>query len=122
MAKYSGIIGFGIIQETNPSVYEETIVEKKCRGDVLSNYRKFKSIDKINSDSHNRIIRCVCRLCGYGNFYLCFRIWIGLIKIHGNSVCCATSSYFSKYRYLAGTADSHSGDGCAAVCRFCKDI
>lgn len=28
MAKYSGIIGFGIMQETNPSVYEETIVEK----------------------------------------------------------------------------------------------
>ena len=50
MAKYSGIIGFGIMQETNPSVYEETIVEKKCRGDVLSNYRKFKSVDKINSD------------------------------------------------------------------------
>lgn len=50
MAKWSGKIGYGIMQETNPSVYEETIIEKNGRGDVLSNFRKIKSVDKVNND------------------------------------------------------------------------
>lgn len=50
MAKYYGKLGFAIMEETGPSVYEEKIIEKKCRGDVLSNFRKIKRVDKVNSD------------------------------------------------------------------------
>lgn len=50
MAKFYGNIGFADTVETSPDVYEEQIVEKAYRGDVLRNYLSRRSSDKMNDD------------------------------------------------------------------------
>lgn len=50
MAKFYGNIGFADTVETSPDVYEEQIVEKAYRGDVLQNYLSRRSSDKMNDD------------------------------------------------------------------------
>lgn len=51
MAKFSGVIGFGESQRTAPGVKEDVIVERKARGDVLRNSRKFsESSETVNDD------------------------------------------------------------------------
>ena len=40
MAKFHGLIGYGISSETSPGIYEEEIVEKSVRGEILQNYKK----------------------------------------------------------------------------------
>lgn len=51
MAKFSGVIGYGESQRTAPGVTEDVIVERKARGDVLRNSRKFEeSFQTVNDD------------------------------------------------------------------------
>lgn len=51
MAKFSGVIGFGESQRTAPGVTEDVITERKARGDVLRNSRKFsESQQTVNDD------------------------------------------------------------------------
>lgn len=51
MAKFSGVIGYGESQRTAPGVKEDVIVERKARGDVLRNSRKFsESQETVNDD------------------------------------------------------------------------
>lgn len=42
MAKYSGKIGFMSTIETEPGVWEETIVERSYRGDVVRNNSRYQ--------------------------------------------------------------------------------
>lgn len=50
MAKFSGIIGFAVTKETSPGVWTEEIVERSYKGDVVRNYVRWDSGDKINDD------------------------------------------------------------------------
>ena len=48
--KFCGDIGFVIQQETEPGIYESVVAEKTYYGDVLQNFRKWQSGEKINDD------------------------------------------------------------------------
>jgi hypothetical protein len=51
MSKWFGRIGFAQTVETEPSVYEEKIVERDFYGDLLENNRRLRaSSDKVNDD------------------------------------------------------------------------
>lgn len=50
MAKFCGIIGYEITVETEPGIYEETIVENQYYGDVIRNTRRLNDGNKVNSD------------------------------------------------------------------------
>lgn len=49
MAKYFGIIGFAVITEKD-GIYKEEFEEREYYGDVLKNYRRLQSSDKVNDD------------------------------------------------------------------------
>jgi len=42
MAKYYGVIGYAIQKETAPGVWEDTIIEKNYRGDVILNQQRWQ--------------------------------------------------------------------------------
>lgn len=48
--KYAGEIGFGVSSEVRPSVWQETIVTRRYKGDVNRISRRLQSVDKINDD------------------------------------------------------------------------
>lgn len=48
--KYAGEIGFGVSSEVRPSVWQETIVTRRYKGDVNRVSRRLQSVDKINDD------------------------------------------------------------------------
>jgi len=50
MAKFYGVIGYAIQEETAPGVWSDTVVERKYRGDVLQNQNRWQSSDKVNDD------------------------------------------------------------------------
>jgi len=51
MSRYCGRIGFGIPTETRPGIWEQSsIVERTYYGDVIRNYRRSDSADKVNGD------------------------------------------------------------------------
>lgn len=50
MAKWYGMIGFGVTEETDPGLWEETIEERNYYGDLLSNYRKLQNSGGVNDD------------------------------------------------------------------------
>ena len=41
MAKYYGMIGFGSTEETDPSIFEDVIVERPYSGDIIRNTRRW---------------------------------------------------------------------------------
>ena len=50
MAKFYGVIGYAISEETEPGVFEEQIVERNHVGDVIRNARRLKEVGKVNDD------------------------------------------------------------------------
>ena len=50
MAKFYGIIGYAITKETEPGIYEETIVENSYIGEVIRNSRRLKDSGNVNDD------------------------------------------------------------------------
>ena len=50
MAKFYGVIGYAITEETEPGIYEERIVEKEHFGDVIRNTRRLNNVAKVNDD------------------------------------------------------------------------
>lgn len=48
--KYAGEIGFGISSEVRPSVWQESIVTRRYKGDVNRVSRRLQSTDKVNDD------------------------------------------------------------------------
>jgi len=57
MAKFYGIIGFSILEErpsgeegVNTGIYEETVVEKNYRGDILRNARRWEQSENLNDN------------------------------------------------------------------------
>ena len=50
MAKFYGAIGYALQEESKPGVWRDTVVEKKYRGDVILDQRRFQSTDQVNDD------------------------------------------------------------------------
>lgn len=50
MAKWSGMVGYAITEETKPGVWTPTIVERPYFGDLENNYNTVQSSDKVNDD------------------------------------------------------------------------
>lgn len=50
MPKYSGKIGFAKQSETSPGVWEDEIIERNYRGDILRNTYRWDTSDKLNDD------------------------------------------------------------------------
>lgn len=50
MAKFYGVIGYGVPVETAPGVWQDSIVERSYFGDVIRNARTLQDDEKINSD------------------------------------------------------------------------
>ena len=50
MAKFYGVIGYAVTEETEPGIYEERIVEKEHFGDVIRNARRLSNVAKVNDD------------------------------------------------------------------------
>lgn len=50
MPKYSGLIGFAKSTDHGDGVWEDEIIEKKYRGDILQNRHRWDTHDKVNDD------------------------------------------------------------------------
>ena len=50
MAKFYGVIGYAISEETEPGVFEEQIIERNHVGDIIRNTRRLKEVGKVNDD------------------------------------------------------------------------
>lgn len=50
MAKFFGVIGYSVTNETSPGVWEEDIIERDYYGDLVRNVRKTQSSDGLNDD------------------------------------------------------------------------
>ena len=50
MAKFYGAIGYALQTEQRPGVWVDTIVEKKYRGDVILDQRRWQSAEKVNDN------------------------------------------------------------------------
>lgn len=50
MAKYYGMIGFATQEETKPGIWEDVIVERPYKGDVVRNGRRYDRSENINDN------------------------------------------------------------------------
>lgn len=50
MAKFFGVVGYGVSSETSPGVWKDTITERSYYGDVVRNARKLSEPEKVNFD------------------------------------------------------------------------
>ena len=79
MSKYYGTIGYAKTIETTPGVWEETIIEKNYKGDVLRNTRRYESADKLNDNINiNNQISILADSYAYENFFsMRYITWFG---------------------------------------------
>ena len=79
MSKYYGTIGYAKTIETTPGVWEETIIEKNYKGDVLRNTRRYESADKLNDNINiNNQISIIADSYAYENFFsMRYITWFG---------------------------------------------
>lgn len=79
MSKYYGTIGYAKTIETSPGVWEETIIEKNYKGDVLRNARRYESADKLNDNINiNNQISILADSYAYENFFsMRYITWFG---------------------------------------------
>lgn len=50
MAKFYGVIGYAITEETKPGVWSEQITERMYYGDLTKNTRKLQSTEQLNDN------------------------------------------------------------------------
>lgn len=50
MAKFAGKIGFAVIEETQPGVWTERMVEHRYYGDLMRNTRRLQSSGNLNDN------------------------------------------------------------------------
>jgi hypothetical protein len=50
MAKFYGVIGYEITEETEPGIFEEKTIENNYIGDVIKNSRRLQETGKVNDD------------------------------------------------------------------------
>lgn len=50
MAKFSGVVGFAMSEETSPGVWTEEIVERSYKGDVIKNFIRWENGQQLNDN------------------------------------------------------------------------
>ncbi len=50
MAKFYGKIGYAESKETTPGIWEEQIIERESRGDLIRNTRRMQTAESLNDD------------------------------------------------------------------------
>lgn len=50
MAKFYGKIGYAESKETTPGIWEERIIEREYRGDLIRNTRRMQTAESLNDD------------------------------------------------------------------------
>ena len=50
MPKFHGSIGFSVVQETSPGVYQDEIVEREYSGNIIRNTRRYDEGKSINDN------------------------------------------------------------------------
>lgn len=50
MAKFYGPIGYAITEETSPGVWEDAVIERYYRGDVLQNMNRWQPSGNLNDN------------------------------------------------------------------------
>lgn len=70
MAKWFGVIGFAVSEETYPGVWEDKITEREYYGDVIRNTRRLQTADKLNDNiSVSNEISILADPFAYQNFH-----------------------------------------------------
>lgn len=79
MAKYYGAIGYAIPRETAPGVWEDKVIEKNYRGDIILNQQRWQPNEKVNDDFNiDNSISIIADGFAYANFgYIKYIIWQG---------------------------------------------
>lgn len=87
MSKYCGKLGFVKTVETERGIYEEQIVERTYKGDVLASRVNRESPDKINGDItvNNRLSIVGDSFFNENAFCLRYATWMG-VKWNINSI------------------------------------
>lgn len=50
MAKFYGPIGYAVQSETVPGIWEDTIIEKNYRGDIVLSQQRWQSSEHVNDN------------------------------------------------------------------------
>lgn len=50
MAKFFGAVGYGVITETAPGVFKDTVVEHPYYGDIIRDSRRLREGEQVNDD------------------------------------------------------------------------
>lgn len=81
MAKFAGRIGFGEQVETEPSVIEMVITERRYRGEVIRNTRSLTDGEKVNNDiTVGNSISIIADAYARGHFFAMLYIeWQGVL-------------------------------------------
>lgn len=79
MAKYHGMIGYAILKETAPGVWQETITEKPASGDVNRLLRRLNGAEQLNDNIRlNQEISIVADKFASENFqYIRYATYMG---------------------------------------------
>lgn len=71
MAKFFGMIGYGITEETSPGVYTPCLVERPYYGDVVRDNRNWEKGESLNDDFNiSNSISIVADEFAYANLYV----------------------------------------------------
>lgn len=79
MAKFHGVIGYVVNEETVPGVWEEVVKERPYSGDILKNTNRWQQTSNLNDDiSISNLISIVADPFAYENFFnMKFIRWMG---------------------------------------------
>ena len=79
MAKFYGVIGYVIQEETAPGVWEDRTIEKNYRGDVVINQQRWQGSERIFDDFNlDNSISIIADDFAYSNFgYIKYIVWHG---------------------------------------------
>lgn len=79
MAKFCGMIGYGVTEETSPGVCQEVVRERKYYGDVQRNYRRLENGEHLNDDLNvSNTISIMADAFAYEHcFAIRYLVWMG---------------------------------------------
>jgi hypothetical protein len=79
VAKFYGAIGYALQEESVPGVWADTITEKKYRGDVVLDQRRWRTEEKVNDDiSLDNSISIIADTYAYKNIgFMKYIVWNG---------------------------------------------
>ena len=87
MSKFFGRIGYITQQEISPGIWDDVVVERSYRGDILQNIRKWDSAEQKNDDlTISNRISIIADPFAYDNFSTIRYIWWTGIRWKVNSI------------------------------------